>query len=255
MIAFIFIRSRNSTNLYIRGQGLLLPIAISICAIETIEALLWALPQEELVSVLESSTHTCSTRNHRLTMLVAFLVLPFQPYLFLFPMRRVGHPRNRDLLRIPEALALIFAVTWCACLLVPVWRKDAPLVSLEDSGYLSYSHLETCAFVGREGHLHWAFRQMNSYMVPNGFPYFLTFLVPTLFVRPWGFFSGIVTVLTALGFAQLVYFGFSFEFGSVWCWSALLLHVYLVLQPYVMPLGTESLEASSFEVNSRNKVM
>merc|ERR1712110_1094704 len=51
--------------------------------------------------------------------------------------------------------------------------------------------------------------------------------------RPYYLFSGPITAYLLMLVGFLIGFGWSFEAGSVWCWSALGLHVYFWAQPYL----------------------
>jgi hypothetical protein len=230
-IVFLYVRSKLATNPYIRAQVLALPFALSVCLVEVAETLLWSL---DVASVTESSTHNCSSQNKALTLVIFLLVIPLQPFLIVYPLRRVGP--NWQLLQISEIMAVLFFVLWNVGVLLGMVWKEAPLVSLQDSNYTSYLHLETCTFLGRHGHLHWGVAQLRHYMIPNAATYFLTAMTPVLFARPYRYLSGIFMILVLVCVIQFIYYEGSFEFGSVWCWSAFLLFFYLILQPYLLPI-------------------
>jgi len=278
LIVFIAIRSRLSTDPYIRKQYLILPILISVFLVELIEAYLWTDP--DLVSVTDVDVdvgdgsenqlhahHVCSKWNHRLTVILCCFILPWQPLWVIVPCRRVGHPSNRQLLKVSEFSAILFGVAFDALyvasllqLVLPNANDDddtssssssyssSPLFdyaytyrTLSDSNYKSYLHSETCTFLGRSGHhLHWAFAIPDTYVTPNGFTYLLLWL-SVIFCRPRRFVAGIMLLCLGIFVVQFLYLGSSWEAGSVWCWSAMIGFVYVAIQPYVLPCTPISL--------------
>ena len=76
---------------------------------------------------------------------------------------------------------------------------------------------------------------VDTFLLPNAFGYLLLWL-SLIFARPYQFCAGIYLVVLVLFGAQLVYFEMSFEAGSVWCWSGMILYLYFILQPHVWPV-------------------
>lgn len=236
MIIFIAFRALRSKDVYIRGQLFLLPLLLSVFAVETIEALLWEDHDDGLlVPVHESSIRSCTLRNKSLTMAIWLGVVSWQPLWCILPCRRVGSPRNRDLLLVPECLALFFGVANLFVYFVGLLMESPARRRLEESNFTSYLHTETCAYLGKSGHLHWSFATIDSFLTPNAFTYCLL-LCSVVVARPWLFSSAILTVNLLVFVLELMYFRMSFESGSVWCWSAVFLSTYIVLQPYVLPI-------------------
>jgi hypothetical protein len=234
-ILFIFIRSRLSSNHYVRRQWLVLPALGSICVMEIIEWMIWSRP-EELISILDASSTTCSERNRKLTLFTWLALLPWQPLLTIMPCRRVGSTRNQELLKVPEMLAVVFAVTHFLGFLYVAFDANHPLVRpLEQSNYHSYIHSQSCIYVGQKGHLHWTLRIADTYITPNAFTYALLW-TSIAYARPLRFAAGIFLAALVVFVCQLVYFGLSFEAGSVWCWTAGVLCLYFIGQPYLLPI-------------------
>jgi len=206
---------------------------------EMIEAYVWAHP-DELVPIQESSqgTRTCSKVNQRLTVFLWLFILPWQPLCVIIPCRRVGHPDNRQLLKVPEFLAIVYGFCNLFLYLVsslPQLSSNMIYRSLAESNFKSYLHTETCTYLGASGHhLQWAYSLPDMFLAPNGYTYFLLWL-SVAFARPLRYAAGIFLVAVAIFFVQFIYFDLSWEAGSVWCWAAIILHVYAAVQPYVLP--------------------
>jgi len=144
LISFILIRSRLSTDPYVRKQWLLLPALTGICVMEAIEAYVWSRP-DELIPIQETaSSKICARVNHRLTLFVWLCILPWQPLWVVMPCRRVGHPDNRLLLKVPEFLCIVFALSSCALYLISsLPQQHFARRTLADSFYKSYLHNES----------------------------------------------------------------------------------------------------------------
>ena len=253
---FLFIRARHASNAYTRKQWMLLPSLLSICAMEFIEAYLWSHP-EELLSVRETEEGSpeivtrCSTINRRLSIFIWLFILPWQPLWVIAPCRRIGEPSNFLLLKVPEMLAIFFgvsnAVWYLASLYFPADGSALPRRNLSDWAFKSYLHSETCTYIGASGtHLHWTFSIPDTYLTPNAFTYYCLWL-SVVFAKPARFASGAFIANLFMFSLLLVYYGLSFEAGSVWCFSVITLFLYFVLQPYLLPCKTESeLEDNEF---------
>lgn len=235
-IYFITIRALLSKDKYIRQQLHMIPMTLSILAIEVIEALLWARP-EELIPVEKSPSQiACPKRNKTLT-LAAFIIIFFQPFLVMYSCRRSGSPQNLSLFVIPERLSILFGLSFIALYIYTnsISFESVWLNRLVDSDFKSYTNDKTCTYIGKNGHLQWTIATLDSFFTPNAYTYSLLWL-SCMFARPLRLFSGILL----FGFGLFLFFLFelrgSFEAGSVWCWSAIILHLYMVLQPYVLPI-------------------
>jgi hypothetical protein len=241
LIMFIVIRSRVSADPFVRKQWLLLPALVSICAMEGIEAFVWSRP-DDLVSTLQTATEmgACAKWNHRVTMFTWLFILPWQPLWVILPCRRVGSPDNRLLLQVPEFFAIVLAVIHSLLFLMvalfPHELGSAALhTSLADSNFKSYLHKETCTYLGATGHhLHWCISTADTYLTPNAFTYFLLWS-SVAFAKPKRFAGGVFLFVLGMFLLQLAYFEGSWEAGSVWCWSAMVLFLYFALQPYLLP--------------------
>jgi hypothetical protein len=134
------------------------------------------------------------------------------------PCRRVGHPDNRKVLQVAEFLAIIFAVAHCLLYCAASQLESvAKYRTLADSYFKSYLHSETRTYLGGTGHhLHWAYGAPDTFLTPNAFTFSLLW-ISVIFARPKRFAAGIFIFILAVFYAQLIYFGLSFEAGSVWC--------------------------------------
>lgn len=253
-IHVITIRALLSPDIYIRQQLHMIPMTLSILAIEVIEAFLWAHPEEIIPIEKSQSQIACPKRNRDLT-LAAWVIIFFQPFFVMYSCRRSGSPQNLRLFIIPEKLSILFGLSFIAVYIYTnsisfesVWRH-----SLEDSSYKSYTNDKTCTYIGKNGHLQWTIATLDSFFTPNAYTYSILWS-SCIFAKPLRLFSGILM----FGLFLFVFFLFelrgSFEAGSVWCWSAMILHLYLVVQPYRLPVkDSENVSCSSLDTASKVK--
>jgi hypothetical protein len=102
---------------------------------------------------------------------------------------------------------------------------EVDLLPFEATGRRGMHAEETCSLLGARGHLHWVFKMSANFMLPNGFAYMLM-MVPPLFARPRHLLAAPLGAYLAVFAALFSSMGYSFEAGSVWCWSAIGLHCY-----------------------------
>jgi len=229
IVTFLWKRSCYSRDPNVRAQWFILPLLLTILAIECIEAVLWSVP-EDIVPIETALQHRCSARNQRLTFLI-WLMIPFQPYLAIMACRRTGSPRNREILYVSERLALFYAIGFLFFQLLTSTNRSA----LRWSDFRDYRHTQTCSFLGRSGqHLQWTSGLMDTYATPNMFGYVML-SIPLLFVQPLHLIAGPVLLSETMFFFQSWELGGSFEAASVWCWSAMLILLYFCAQPYLLP--------------------
>lgn len=244
LIYFIFIRGFLSKDRHIRQQLYIIPSALSILAIEVIEALLWSRP-EELIPIESYQSQVCPLRNRTLTLAAWTCSLFFQPFFVIYACRRSGSPFNMDIFMIPEMLSIVFGLS---CLLVYVYTiffssQSTWLRNLSDTSYKSYMSDRTCTYIGSNGHLQWTLATVDSIFTPNAYTYVLLW-GSCMIARPTRLFSGVLFFGLILFTFFLIQMHGSFEAGSLWCWSAIILHVYLSSQPYILPI-TDSTGGSS----------
>jgi len=254
-IYFITIRALLSKDRYIRQQLHVIPMALSILAIEVIDALLWARPEEMIPIEKSQSQITCPARNRALT-LAAFSIIFFQPFLVLYSCRRSGSPQNLSLFMIPEKLSILFGLSFLAVYICAISISSESSVWLRkvvaDTSYKSYTNDKTCTYIGRYGHhLQWTIATLDSFFTPNAYTYSLLW-ISCIFARPRRLFSGIFAFGLFLFIFFLVQLGGSFEAGSVWCWSGIILHLYLIVQPYLLPIK-DSECGSDFSLGTASK--
>lgn len=235
-MAYIVHRSFSATNPKLRAYRLHLPVMAGIIIMEAIEAILWSRP-DELLPIDEASaslaTSPCPTRNTVLTTFVWLAILPWQPYLILTAERRwpMNDQHTRDLLRGPELLAIVLALTFDAFVAYSS-IASGPFRTLEDSSLRGYMSSQTCTYVGMHHHLHWSIRLVDTFLTPNVFSYVLLWSA-TLFFRPILHNAAFFAIMVFLG--QSLYYG-SFEAGSVWCWLCILVFLGGALQVNRTPL-------------------
>jgi hypothetical protein len=236
-IYFLTIRALHSKDRYIRQQLHVIPMALSILVIEVIEALLWARPEEMIAIEKSQSQIACPTRNRALT-LAAFSIIFFQPFLVIYSCRRSGLTQNLSLFMIPEKLSILFGLSFLAVYIYAISISSESSVwlrKLADTRYKSYTNDKTCTYFGSNGHLQWSIATLDSFFTPNAYAYSLLWL-SCIFARPLRLLGGIFAFGLFMFLFFLVEMRGSFEAGSVWCWSGIILHLYLVVQPYLLPI-------------------
>ena len=224
----ILLRAVHSKQEHVRQQLFALPMMVSIFFIEVIEALLWSRP-EELIPITDAATRRCPTRNAKLTLL-AWLCIIFQPLYVTWSCRRTGDARNWSVFLIPERMSMAFAISMVVSYLYTALSPSMPLHTLADTNYTSYYNNETCTYIGKAGHLHWTLAIVDSYLAPNAYPYVLIW-ASCVFARPLHLVSGILLFGLFLFVLFLIGYHGRFEAGSVWCWSAIIMHLYIFLHP------------------------
>ena len=237
LICFLIVANRayRSKTQEVRDQLLILPMLASVIAIELIESILWW-RSEELKSIHVSDSAKCSAPNRNLTLVIWTAVLPWQPFWAIFACRRSGTSRNQELLRVPEFLAFVFGCVCATSFLFANILPEEPQFrkffrSSKNTSYLNY---QTCTYIGETGSLHWTIKAFDYFMTPNAFTYVLL-SISVAFARPWRLFSGILMFMLFILSGLLLAKHGSFESGSEWCFSALILFIWLVVQPLAFP--------------------
>ena len=206
-------------------------------AMEIIEAILWSRP-DDLVYIENSEVQNCSLRNKHFTLAAWVFILFWQPFFAIYSCRRSGKSENWKLLMVPEKLSVLFGLSILASYIYTISSSQPVLLRrLADSEYRSYMNNNTCTYIGKGGHFHWTLANVDSYLVPNSYTYALLWFSCAC-ARPWRLFSGILLFGLSLFIFFLVQFHGSFEAGSVWCWSAMIMFVYVAIQPYALPVLT-----------------
>ena len=251
-ITFLYLRAKRSSDPYIQAQVTVLPLLATILMVEVAEALIWL--DATLTSVTATEGPTCSTYNTSLTMVFWFLVFPWQPLCCIFPCRRVGHPRNRDLFAGVELVAWVLPFWHLLCYLgqvIPQWmlgdafHPAAPRLNIQQHAYQIFVNSETCTYIGPNGHLFWTLATADCSTTPNMSCYILL-CCSLAYARPKRFVAGIALFMVGLVVALNSYYQGSVETGSMWCWTGILMHAYFIVQPYVLPCN----EKNSFSPNT-----
>jgi hypothetical protein len=204
------------SNGFTRHARHLQPLLISIWTIELFEACIW--PNVDL----GGSTHgNCNTTNRFLTWMI-FVNLSLQPLLVNIAALHIQP--YREVFKVTSFMAAIATLCYLIALMLgEVGEVD--LMSFAATRYLGMHGTETCSFLGSYNHLHWVFKISANFMLPNGYTY-IFMMLPPLISKPWHLLAAPLGAYLLL-FAALFYsMGYSFEAGSVWCWSAIGLHLY-----------------------------
>lgn len=266
---------RSPTDPTVAHQRYVLPLLVSIFLIEAIEAGIWA-DGDNIAAIGDAMHSTCTARNRHLTRFAGVVVF-WQPFIVVFACRHTGDVKNRDLLRIPQHLALVTAVFLVAALAAGEMFEHH-IHSIKSSHYLGMHGLSTCSYVGlhgahghlscragvraassraphtppmrtHAGHLHWVWKMSASYMMPNAYPYFLLG-VACLWARPLMLVSGAVAFYLVVFTAVLFSFDTSMEAASVWCWTAVGLHLFFIAQPYLLRVIQDQADGIKYQADS-----
>lgn len=210
---------RNS-NSFARPVRHLRPLLASICFVEIVEACVWP-------TVSASAPGGCSTANRFLTLAI-FANLSLQPLLVNLAALALAKLEKNQPLRDAFEVTSFMAAALASSLFVAMALGEigeVDLMSFAATGYLGMHAEETCSLLGAHGHLHWVFKMAANFMLPNGFAYMLM-MMPPLFARPRHLLAAPIGAYIAVFAALFCSMGYSFEAGSVWCWSAIGLHCY-----------------------------
>lgn len=192
---------------------------VSICVIEFVEACIW----QTNPTVLGSSA-LCDATNRLLTRVI-FANLAMQPLLVNIAAARLEP--DRELFKATSIMAIVLAGCYMlAYVLGEVGEVD--VLPIAASGFLGMHATETCSFVGAHRHIHWLFKMSANFMLPNGFAY-VFMMLPPLAAKPRRLLAAPLGAYLAFYAVLFVSMGYSFEAGSVWCWSAIGMHVYACL--------------------------
>jgi hypothetical protein len=227
----IWTRSRYATEYYVRQQWRVLPVLFCVATVEWLEAILW---QDQGLSPY-SNPSTCSKFNQRLTLFLWIFLLPWQPLLILYPCRRVLPKTNWLVFQAPEYLAIFFAVSHILMYTMTHVTSHSFFATTHlvvNDGFGIF-HNETCTFVDTH-HFHWTIAQPDTFLTPNAFTY-LAVWSTCLFARPLAFVALPGVIMLLIFGLQLLYFGGSFQAGSLWCLSGIFCHFYFLFQPYIWP--------------------
>ena len=247
-MAIIIARARRSTDPYVRGQLWVIPLLSTILLAEVCETFIWLDPN--LISVRSRSvSNTCTPYNTFLTYLLWIFLFPTQPYFVILPCRRIpsgDSTNNRDLLKIPEYLALTFIVYFWSTMAMHnrfIYNTSDllhPREDLQAHGYQLFSNTETCSYLGRFGHLFWTLNTTESFFSPNAACYVI--LMTVVFytsTQTWRFLVWCILFNAFIITGMCFTFQGSVEIASVWCWTGISFHTYLLFQPYLLPCRLE----------------
>jgi hypothetical protein len=109
---------------------------------------------------------------------------------------------------------------------------EVDVVPFEATGRLGMHGAGTCTLRGKFRHLHWVFKASANFMLPNGFAY-VFMMLPPLLAEPSRLLAAPLGAYLAVFAGLFCAMDYSFEAGSVWCWSAVGLHAYA----YMVCLG------------------
>lgn len=236
-IAFIIYRAKTSKEAYVQAQIMLVPGLAGIMCVELCEAVIWL--DDHIIridaEINEENSRPCSTWNSRMTLLLWLIIIPAQPLLSISPLRRIGDPRNMDVLAIPEAMSLFYIFMNAAMYFLREGPKnELPRERVQMHGYEYYGNVETCSYIGQHGHLFWTLDSLQDWITPNGSIYVIVGIV-IVYHRPWQFLTVFGYPSILFNFALAEYYDYSVEQASVWCWTGISLHTWVIVQPYLFP--------------------
>ena len=239
-IGFIYWRATHSADPYVQAQLWILPLLCSIFYAEAGEALVWL--DETLLPVNAREGPSCSAYNRNLTLGFWWIVFAAQPLLVVIPARRVGHPRNKDIFVAVEMMAICF-ILWHTGVYLgkvipqlrdPTFTPAPPRLNMRQHGYQTFVNSETCSYIGKNGHLFWTLATADCWATPNVVPY-LIICASLVFAKPKRFFAGMGLFMGAVMGGLIGYYGGTVEAASVWCWTGIIMNIYVVVQPYILP--------------------
>lgn len=244
-----------------RRQGIdpaILPLCINVMLVELAETILWkhVLPLSELAS---STSVQCPYVNRNTTFFLRLVIL-FQPIATAFyamrgtelELKKYDTERTKELYQEYKGKRnlflhiLIFTLLFSGLMIYAAIKHefDESLVlpqeqlfmqSLQTSTQTALGS-KTCTFgPGPYGHLLWKFRVhiLDQLYTPN-YAYYLYvgFLIPALYARPWLKIASVMAISLALFVASAIMVP-NAESNSIWCFSAIYIHLYALVYPYL----------------------
>mmetsp|Transcript_114379 Transcript_114379/g.243969 ORF Transcript_114379/g.243969 Transcript_114379/m.243969 type:complete len:288 (+) Transcript_114379:84-947(+) len=236
-LAFLIWRSLcNKKDPVVQAQRFIIPLLITVFLVEVCEAFIWV-DEGTLLSIFEGDQQPCPTKKNTVITRFLLFILSVQPLCTTFACRFTGVPENMLLYRIPMYLAVLNIVGHMIALFMGE-VFDWHLIPLAESSFKGMSGLFSCTYIGRNGHLHWVWKTSQIYVLPGAFTYSVLSVL-CVFACPFWLMGGPICISTFIYFLFLIYFNFSFEAGSVWCWSALYLFIFYIIQPYILNINGE----------------
>lgn len=230
IIAAIFLYKRGNAR-----DRWILPFALSITAMEFLEAILWYYiePLEKLSSTSQNN-RTCNTRNRIVTAL-AGLDLFFQPLaISLFGLNTTQSLYSKAKF---EATTLLSAIVFVCSMGYSFFGHGWGILPSEaHSEYSSFGY-ETCSYHGAKGHILWkgaAPGVIGLALLPNQFSYFIMLFAPLVFFyQPRWLGLSIALLMGGLLGITFVWMRFSMEALSVFCWEGFVLYAFFLILPYI----------------------
>jgi len=222
---------KSEESKVIRDQLFVFPLLFTILFVEIAEVMLWS-EGEKLRRISEAADSSCTTWNTCITRFICVLV-GAQPFFCVVAGRYTGVKENDEMLKPLFYISFFNFLAWMVFLF---WGETAnfELGNIQQSNFLGMHNFQTCTFVGVHGHLHWLFKISEFYLAPNCYAYLLIVLQVIITARPWTAVSGPVTSMLLILSIILAVFKASFEAGSVWCWSGMVLFLIFIIQPYIL---------------------
>lgn len=249
LLLHLVIRACRSSEPRFRQQLSLLPILSSILLVEIIESIIWH-NQHSLKGIQEADDdkgNPCPELNHILT-LALWIIIWMQPYSVIFAARKSGDPNNDGILIISQNISVFFGLAAICMYLYAGYFMEDPdntLPRMYDSRFKSYLNRYTCTYIGLHGHLHWTIAMAETVLTPNAFAYAMLFL-STAFAHPKQIVAVPSLIMMLIFFLQSMWFEGSFEAGSMWCFTAIVVFMYYTIQPWVWPCASGPAEAREY---------
>nr|QOI90590.1 hypothetical protein HWQ62_00459 [Pyramimonas orientalis virus] len=236
-IAFSIVELCGIIYLYglCRGSGSptihMFPMLISILLIEVSEAFLWPYVTASYDATIDS---TCPMINSLVTRFI-YVTLCFQP-IFVNMAAYYIHNNlyDRRMFSVPLKLSLIVGGGLVLSMLCGE-LLEIDLRSFIDTGDKGFHNTVSCSYIGNHSHMHWTWKNSAHFLLPNGFTYIIMF-IPPLFSKPYWVVAFPVAFYLCVLATLFVAFDFSFEAGSVWCWTAMGLHIYYIGCEYMISI-------------------
>ena len=178
------------------------------------------------------------------------MIIWMQPYSVIFAARKSGDPNNDRALLISQNMSVLFGLAAIGMHLHAGYFIEDPdntLPRMHESQFKSYLNRDTCTYIGLHGHLHWTIVMADTILMPNAFAYAMLFL-STAFARPKQIVAVPSFIMMLIFFLQSIWFEGSFEAGSIWCFTAIVVFVYYIIQPWRWPRVSGLSEAQEYHL-------
>lgn len=225
----IYLFKRNSSP----RDRWILPLALSVTAIEAIEVIMWL---SNPLDFSETNLSTpCSNTNVSST-IAAYFILLSQPVLdgIFLSTSTSGHLKGK-LMNIYWIIAFTVVFAAFGSFLFSYFQLGLNHLTIQEINdpNIIFSN-KTCTYVGPYGHLLWQF-SMTDLFIPNivEASYFILSLSWFLY-KPFKIGALFFIGLNGLLIANMIFFNGSKESYSVWCWQAIFIYLFFIFEPILL---------------------